>query len=509
MVLGSLFGTRKARHGAAAGVVVLATGGLFLLRAHAATPPGGGPGEPVAMNPLTTTPLPPLPPPPRPLVPLADGPVGPDTVAFAGPHIHGTMAVSDARVLAGSPQAFYADVTLNADGPGQPSPLAMVVVLDTSGSMDGAKLNEAKTAVKELVRTMHDDDDIAFVHYSDHADTVQPLRRVGQVRAEMDRAIDSLTANGGTNIPAGLELGMHELEAGLQRADTRDTDRVRRVVLVSDGLDSYKSRSQLLAQNSATKEITVSSMGIGLDFDEAYMGGVARSGHGNFGFVNDEPTLTAFLKRELIETATTVAQGTVAHLHLPVGVRLVKATGADAEVHGRDVDLRVGAIFADEAKRVLLQLETDLPAGALADFSGSLTWRTAGRGAASEAEATIPQLEVRATNDTAAIEKSQNQAVLVRVASVLASERQLEAAQAYANGDAQRAQHLIQANVLALKTAGAAAPAPLAAPLEAQAGSYEHTMKDFASAAPASPKGRFAAKASAVSNVKNASAGAF
>jgi Ca-activated chloride channel family protein len=154
MVLGSLFGTRKARHGAAAGVVVLATGGLFLLRAHAATPPGGGPGEPVAMNPLTTTPLPPLPPPPRPLVPLADGPVGPDTVPFAGPHIHGTMAVSDARVLAGSPQPLYADVTLNADGQRATSTrrLAIVVVLDTSGSMEGEKLNEAKTAVKELVR---------------------------------------------------------------------------------------------------------------------------------------------------------------------------------------------------------------------------------------------------------------------------------------------------------------------------------------------------------------------
>ena len=496
MILGNWFGTRRARHAATAGVVVLATGGLFLLRASAATPPfttSDPPGTVQQTGVLT---------PPR----LPPGPLGPDTVSFSGPHVHGTLAVSDARVLAGRGQPFYADVTLNAEASaGEHAPLAMVVVLDTSGSMEGEKLREAKSAVKELVRNMRDDDDIAFVHYSDHAEMVQPLSRVGAVREQLAASVDRLSANGGTAIPLGLEMGVQELEQGLARSDRRDGDRVRRVVLVSDGLDSSRVRAEALAQSTSARGVTVSSMGIGLDFDEAYMGGVARSGHGNFGFVNDGATLTAFLKRELVETATTVAQNTVVHLHLPENARFVKATGADAEVHGRDVDLRVGAIYADEAKRVLVEMATDFSPGSAADFNGSLTWK----GAAGAAEATIPQLEVLATDDSSAVNRARNETVFARVTSLEASERQVLAAQAYSNGDSNRAQQLIQQNIVALKRASASAPAPVALGLSAQAGSYDKAMNDFKSAPAASPSGRFAAKAAAASNMANSSKSAF
>jgi Ca-activated chloride channel family protein len=507
MVLGSLFGTRRARHGATAAVVVLATGGLFLLRAQAAPPPLEGPVAPDLMTPIVTVP-------PRPVTQAGPtAPLGPDTVSFSGPHVHGTLAVSGSRVASGGGQPFYADVTLNAEAsPGEHAPLAMVVVLDTSGSMEGEKLREAKSAVKELVREMRDDDDVALVHYSDHAEVVEPLRRVGEVREALAARIDRLTAEGGTAIPLGLETGVRELEQGLARADRREQDRVRRVVLVSDGLDSSRRSSELLAQTTAAKGVTVSSMGIGLDFDESYMGAVARSGHGNFGFVNDGPTLTAFLKRELVETATTVAQGTVVHLHLADGLRFVMARGADAEIHGRDLDLRVGAVYADEAKRVLVEMTTDLPAGAAADLTGSVTWRGTGSSASGEgaaAEATIPQLKVAATDDASAVARGRNETVFARVASVEASERQLEAARAYANGDSARAQHIIQDNITALNSARRHAPAPIAAALGAQAGSYDDTMKEFGRVSSASSMGRIAAKSAAASNLGNASRSAF
>ncbi len=509
MALGNWFATRKVRHGATAGVVVLATGGLFLIHANAAPQPWApytpqfqyqpqprfaSPPPPALNTGVTPTP-----------VPLA--PPGPDTVHFSGPHLHGTLAVSDARALAGQGQPFYADVTVAAEASeGEHSPLAMVVVLDTSGSMEGEKLREAKSAVKELVRNMRDDDDIAFVHYASRAEVVEPLSRVGDVRQELAARVDRLTADGGTAIPLGLQAGMDELEKGLARSDRRDEGRVRRIVLVSDGLDSSRPRSELLAKTSAGKGVTVSSMGIGLDFDEAYMGGVARSGHGNFGFVNDGPTLTAFLKRELVETATTVAQNTTVHLRLPDGVRFVKVTGADAEVHGRDVDLRVGAIYADEAKRVLLQMTTDLPPGAMADFRGSLTWKGAGGAAA---EATIPQLSVQATTDTAEVARLRNEAVFGRVVSVEASEKQLEAAQAYANGDGDKARRLIQENIASLGFASKSAPAPVARALAAQSFSYDQTMQEFGHARPSSDVGKVAAKRAAASNMANAAKSAF
>jgi Ca-activated chloride channel family protein len=494
------FANRRVRHGAAAAVVVLATGGLFLLRANAAPQPS----TPYAVNPPYPSPQTfAVPPPPSSTsavqMPL---PTGPDTVHFAGPHVKGTMALSNVRALANGEQPLFADVSLEAEGTGtERAPLAMVVVLDTSGSMEGEKIQEAKSAVKELVRNMKDDDDIAFVHYASSAEVVLPLSRVGNVRDPLSARIDQLRASGGTNIPAGLESGMSELELGLARLEHSGASRVRRVVLVSDGLDSSQPRSQLIAGASAEKGVTVSTMGIGLDFSEAYMGGVARAGHGNFGFVNDGPTLTAFLKHELVETATTLAEGTVVHLHMPDGVRFVKATGADADVHGRDVDLRVGAVFEGDAKRVLVEMRTLLTAGTRADFNGSVTWK----GAAGHPEdATIPQLEVVAVADAADVERSKNAVVLARAVSVEASERQLEAATAYANGDGARAQALIQQNIASLGSIAATAPAPVASALAAQSFSYSDTGRMFARSAPSSPMGKVAAKRSAAMNISNA-----
>lgn len=481
MLVRSLLATRRIRHGTAAAVVVVATGGLFLI--HAGAAPGHG-IDPIA----SPTPLPVT-------EPLAVD--GPTTVSFHGPHVQGTFAVSNGRLLAGQSQPFFADVTLTAEHNGvEHAPLALAVVLDTSGSMEGEKLREAKSAVKGLVRDMRDEDEVAFVRYSDHAETVQPLMPVRDVREQLMARVDALTADGGTAIPLGLATGLRALGA-------ESTGRVRRVVLVSDGLDSSRVAAERLARTNFDRGVTISSMGIGLDFDEAYMGGLARAGHGNFGFVNDEPTLASFLKRELEETATTTAEGTVVHMHLPDGVRFVKATGADAETHGRDVDLRVGALFANEAKRVLVEMSAEPSSGSLLDFNSSVTWKSIG---GADADATVPQLEVRATNDPAAVTTARNESVFARAASVAASESQVAAAQAYAEGDTRRAADLIQGNVRALHHAAMSAPAPIAASLKAQSDSYEGTLSSFGRVAPSSAKGRAAAKSAAASNMANAGA---
>src|ERR1700679_1480599 len=100
MLLRSLFATSRVRHGAAAGVVVLATGGLFLVHAGA---------SPMVRNSDTFLPTTP---PSTPDVPASNGAT---SVSFSGPHVQGTFAVSNSRVLATPDQPFFADITLTAD----------------------------------------------------------------------------------------------------------------------------------------------------------------------------------------------------------------------------------------------------------------------------------------------------------------------------------------------------------------------------------------------------------
>jgi Ca-activated chloride channel family protein len=389
----------------------------------------------------------------------------------------------------------YAELDLRADPAErrvERAPLSIAVVLDTSGSMGGDKIQDAKRACAQLVRDMRDDDEIAFVRYASDTELVQPLARVGQVRQVLLARIDALQASGGTNIPPALAQAMNALsDAG--------KGRVRRVVLASDGLDASRALAQQYAKNSAEKGVTVSSMGIGLDFDEGYMGGLARAGHGNFGFVKDGPSLATFLHRELEETATTTVEGVVARVHLPEGVRFVRANGADGRLLGPgELQLEVGSLFAGDERRIIVELGVSAGAGERRAFEGSVAWSAVG---GDTATARFGGLALSGSTDALAVEAGRDGAVLANAVSVVASYREIEAAEAYQRGDTARAQALIEGNVQDLNAAATAAPAAAPA-LAAQARAYEGDRRAFA-APPSSDQGRAAAKAAAAKNLAN------
>jgi Ca-activated chloride channel family protein len=456
--------------------VVLSTGGLVLARTPGGDGAGGGT---VSRGP--------------------DGHValtgGSNAATFAGPGVHGRFALSHAAVPAGGPTRVFAEIDFQADPSSKRTdraPLAMAVVLDTSGSMEGEKIQEAKRACIKMVRDMRDDDEIVFIHYASDTEVVQPLARVGEVRRSLVARIERLEANGGTNIPPALAQAARALEdAG--------KGRVRRVVLASDGLDSTRALAEEYARNSAAKGITVSSMGIGLDFDEGYMGGVARSGRGNFGFVKDGASLATFLHKELEETATTTVEGLRARFRLPQGLRFVQAFGVDARpIGGSEVEIEVGSLFAGDERRIIVELAASLPAGTRGDLDGSVTWASVG---GDTATARFEGVKIVGTSDPLAVQEGRDGAVLANATSVLASVRQVQAAEAYARGDQRHAQALIEDNVRDLQAAATAAPSAAPA-LARQMNDYRAEQKAFA-ASPASDSGRAAAKASRAKNQFN------
>ncbi|MBS2016983.1 MAG: VWA domain-containing protein [Deltaproteobacteria bacterium] len=464
--------------------MVLATGGLVLHRAQAS-----GPGDSPFLTPSVT---------------LA---AGKNSTTFAGPGVHGMISLSHSSVFAGQETPVFADVRLVADAQTETksvvrAPISLAVVLDTSGSMQGEKMDEAKRSVLRLLSDMRDEDEITLVRYDDTSELVQPLAKVGAVRASLTARIRGLEAGGGTNIPGGLSHGMRALEEAAR-------GRVRRIVLVSDGLDGTRSQAENLARSSFASGITVSSLGIGLDFDESYMGSVAQSGHGNFAFVKDGASLATFLKRELVETATTTVENARVRLRLPEGTRFVSATGADATVSGRDVELAIGSLFAGDQRRVLVELAAMAPAsvgGGPIAIDTQASWNLVGASPTTVGGGTLRLL---ASTDPSVIESGRDGAVLASATSVLASRRQIEAANAYSQGDIARANRLAKENEEALASAIAAAPPAAAPALDSQLKEYREQKKTFNTHAPQSVAGRAAAKAGAAKDMSNFSRSAF
>jgi len=470
MSIHAWFRLPRVRRGLAVSSIVLCTGGLVLARTPAGASPRLAPDRHVTVA------------------------GGSNAASFRGPGVEGRFALSHTRALARGEQRVFAELDLKADAAErrvERAPLAIAVVLDTSGSMGGEKIEEAKRSAIRLIGEMRDDDEIAFVRYASDTEIVQPLARVGVVRQELVRRVSMLQASGGTNIPPALDAGIAQLRGA-------SAGRVRRVVLASDGLDASRAQSELIARSASAQGATISSMGIGLDFDEGYMGGVAVAGHGNFAFVKDASALATFLHRELEETAGTVAQNVTARVHLPAGVRFVQAMGADGRMdRGGDLALSVGAMFAGDERRVMIELAVTAPIGEKRDFDGSVAWNAIG---GDTVTARFGGVSITGTDDALAADEGRDGSVLANATSVLASARQIEAAEAYERGDVARAQTLVDQNVRDL--AAAATAAPSAAPaLMAQQRAYTETKRAFA--APRSNHTNAAAKAGAAKDFSN------
>ena len=297
-------------------------------------------------------------------------------VELDGPAIDGVLAFGEGVLLASGSSDVLAELRLTGLAPesmAARSPVALAVVIDHSGSMSGEKMQQADEAVVSLLARMHDEDWLSVTVYDDVVDVLQPLARVSELRSSLPARIRAVSARGGTNIPLGLEAGASTLTGA-------PSGLVRRIVLLSDGIDgSGEALASIEARIAARAgdHTTTSALGIGIDYDERVMSGIAESGHGNYAFLEREEMLAPFLGRELDQATSTIADGVVAEVDLPSGLSLLDAHGASIERVGSTLRIPIGSVWAGERRKVVLHLSSAPGAiGTIAETPVRLTYQT-------------------------------------------------------------------------------------------------------------------------------------
>jgi len=383
---------------------------------------------------------------------------GASQASFEGPALSGHVSFAQGAVVANGARRVLAELRLAAgtDAPGQKQrfPVALAVVLDISGSMAGDKIEQAKSSVLQLVERMHDEDQVAIVVYNHDAQLIQALAPVGSSRAAIRSRIQWVTAGGGTMIPQALDLGAGALAGAPERL-------VRRVVLVSDGLDGSGLSADLVARSvreRASSGQSTSSLGIGSDYDERFLTSVADAGRGNYAFLAMGSELQAFLHRELEETSSTVVEQVAATLDLPGGWRLTRAYGAEAEGAEGLVRIPIGPMFAGDERRVVLDLTVN--AGAPGD-TGSMGVGVSYRTVADRVEHAIGggRLALVAVPTESLAAATRDETVHATAEATVIDGAQQEALEAWRAGDTQRARSLTQMNSTRLQQLAAEAPA--------------------------------------------------
>ncbi|UXX93465.1 von Willebrand factor type A domain-containing protein [Streptomyces sp. AD2-2] len=178
--------------------------------------------------------------------------------------------------------------TATTDSATERPPAALTFVIDVSGSMsETGRLDLAKKSLDEMTDRLHDDDSVALVTFSDEAETVLPMTRLGGHRGQVHDAVDELETQSATNLGAGVETGYATATEGLRKGATN------RVVLISDGLantgdTSADSILDRIAHERRDHGITLFGVGVGSDYGDALMEKLADKGDGHTAYVAND-----------------------------------------------------------------------------------------------------------------------------------------------------------------------------------------------------------------------------
>ena len=256
-------------------------------------------------------------------------------------------------------------VLVRVQAPAQPvdltrrDPLHLALVLDRSGSMAGAPLQEAKHCACHIVDQLGDNDRAAIVAFDSEVELLAPLT-AGSDKLALQSAIDGIVEAGCTNLHAGWRAGADELAAKLAGQG------IHRVVLLSDGgANEGETALEVISgqcRDLARAGVSTSTYGLGNDFNEDLMLAMARAGRGNAYYGDTAADLAEPFAAEFALLTNLCARGLVLKVNAPdvVGVRLrndyeVVAEGAPA---WKLPDLA----YAAEAWAVV---EFELPAGTI------------------------------------------------------------------------------------------------------------------------------------------------
>jgi len=238
-------------------------------------------------------------------------------------------------------------------------PTALTLVVDTSGSMAGENIRHAREAARRLVDEMEEGDHLSIVTFDDRSRVrMAPTAIDTNSRRHALAVIQELGASGGTAMFEGLKL------AESQMWNTPDTHLVRRVVVISDGkaTEGPTSPDELgrVAEVGLQKGIQVTSIGVGLDYDETTLNALAIRSSGRLYHVEQAEQLPAIVEQEVALLESTVATDVEVELVPAPGVRLV---GTDiAQTRWTDdgaLAIPIGAVFEGQKRELLVHARVD------------------------------------------------------------------------------------------------------------------------------------------------------
>jgi Ca-activated chloride channel family protein len=340
--------------------------------------------------------------------------------------------LSGAWVQSGASEAF-AVLEVKAHPPKEKRrvPVNLALVIDRSGSMRGQKLTDAKRAAREFVLRVAPGDRLAVIHYGTNVTTFPSTLVTETAREQMLAFVDALEDDGSTNISGGMEAAAQELRPYVREF------RVSRAILMSDGQPTAglvrEEELTQLARRMRNEGIAVSALGVGDDFNENLMQGIAEQGGGFTGFLDSNQLVEVF-NRELEQATGTVARSVEARLELPPHVASAEVMGLNVINEGRTVRVPLYDLAGGQSSRMVVKLTLNTPPSEqpLAMLNAAVRYIDVEQDRQAEARV---ELTARVSEDAAVVRANLDKEVRVHAVRALGTQQMRAAAEEMKKGN--------------------------------------------------------------------------
>lgn len=354
-----------------------------------------------------------------------------------------TGAMSAGTLLRGTGGETFAAFELTTDDIKDATrpPLDLALVIDRSGSMAG-RIGYAQDAAVGIIEHLGEQDHVALIQYDDSADVVVASTAMDpKGKNAMRTAIRGISLGGSTNLHGGLVLGRDEV----QRVYTQG--QVSRVILLSDGQANVgvvdPQQIAATARDAANRGTRITTVGVGLDYNEDLMEAIAEAGRGNYHYVKEAKDLERVIAGELAGIQATVATNVELRL-TPVcpGVQITEVHGYESRRDGAAFVVPMADLIGHDSRKLLVSMKVpDGQKGHVATLRAELVYKDA---KGTDIKKSELALGVDISEDAAVAAASIDQNVMAQALQVQAAASMRQAAQAYERGDQEAARTIVE-----------------------------------------------------------------
>jgi len=251
------------------------------------------------------------------------------------------------------------------------APANLSLVVDVSGSMNGAPLAKSKEAMKELVNQLRPSDHVSLVLFGSGVTIPFKSQKIGD-KSELLKQINAISINGSTNVHLGMKTGYEQV------ASTFLNNGSNRVIVFTDAMANtgMLDPNQILNDTKVyIRDIELTFVGIGMAFNQDFARQIKTRLRGHMHFVGNAGEITKIFKDE-VEQFLVKPYGKNATLavNIPEGFSLEQFYGYKPTIDKNTITVKVDDMQGGLTQVFMMKLKRTTQSKEVPSISYSLSY---------------------------------------------------------------------------------------------------------------------------------------